>query len=223
MSEVNSSRGSGAMDDEERSTEGQGEALQRLPKLTDMQERFVTEYLKDLNGKQAAIRAGFSLTSADSYAYELLRLPEVVARIEFDKARLAALSNVSSVKMLAWLKHVQESDYTEAFNVNFELKSKDEIPVELRKLIQSITVIKKATRLGQDIHVKVQFVDKMRSAEIISKYLGMFDVKESGTGFSLTINQANITQINEIPQKSISMGGFALDVPIDILPENTSS
>ena len=34
------------------------------PKLTDKQERFISEYLIDLNAKQAAIRAGYSKKTA---------------------------------------------------------------------------------------------------------------------------------------------------------------
>lgn len=44
----------------------------RPPALTHRQERFVAEYLVDLNGTQAAIRAGYSKTSASKAACRLL-------------------------------------------------------------------------------------------------------------------------------------------------------
>jgi phage terminase small subunit len=191
-------------------------------KLTDMQQKFVDEYLIDLNGKQAAIRAGYSPIGADSYASQLLSFPNVRDAVTRQSADLSARASVSAQKMLAWLKYVQDADYTDAFTVNFELKSKDQIPKELRTLIQGITVIKKSTQFGEDTHCKVTFVDKLRSAEIISKYLGMFDVRESSAGFTLVVNQANIVNNLEPSKQSVSLGQFALDVPIDILPENTS-
>lgn len=40
--------------------------------LTDKQQRFVQEYLKDLNGTQAAIRAGYSAKTAQEQASRLL-------------------------------------------------------------------------------------------------------------------------------------------------------
>ena len=40
-------------------------------KLTPKQKRFVAEYLKDFNGTQAAIRAGFSPKRAAETAYDL--------------------------------------------------------------------------------------------------------------------------------------------------------
>ncbi|WP_198585325.1 terminase small subunit, partial [Escherichia coli] len=39
-----------------------------MAKLTDKQELFAREYLKDLNGTQAAIRAGYSEKTANEQA-----------------------------------------------------------------------------------------------------------------------------------------------------------
>lgn len=50
--------------------------------LTAKQQRFVDEYLKDLNGKQAAIRAGYSERSAAVIAAENLTKPNVQSAIE---------------------------------------------------------------------------------------------------------------------------------------------
>lgn len=45
-------------------------------------ELLVQEYLIDLNQTQAAIRAGYSPSSAPQQASEILKLPKVRARIE---------------------------------------------------------------------------------------------------------------------------------------------
>lgn len=50
-------------------------------KLTPRQQRFVDEYLVDLNGTQAAIRAGYSVNGADQQASELLRIDRVKAAV----------------------------------------------------------------------------------------------------------------------------------------------
>ena len=52
--------------------------------LTAKQQRFVDEYLKDLNATQAAIRAGYSNHSADSICHENLR------KHEYEKALRSA-------------------------------------------------------------------------------------------------------------------------------------
>lgn len=52
--------------------------MERLEKLlTDKQTLFVFEYLRDFNGTQAAIRAGYEEKSAAGQAWKLLRKPEI--------------------------------------------------------------------------------------------------------------------------------------------------
>lgn len=55
--------------------------------LNEKQQRFVDEYLVDLNATQAAIRAGYSPKTAYSQAFDLLKKPEVQEAL--DKARKA--------------------------------------------------------------------------------------------------------------------------------------
>src|SRR5204863_284888 len=50
--------------------------------LTEKQKRFGDEYLIDLNGTQAAIRAGYSTRTARAIAAENLTKPAVVAYIQ---------------------------------------------------------------------------------------------------------------------------------------------
>lgn len=50
--------------------------------LTDKQELFCLEYMKDLNATQAAIRAGYSSNSAKTIGCENLTKPYIRARID---------------------------------------------------------------------------------------------------------------------------------------------
>lgn len=49
--------------------------------LTMLQQRFVAEYLVDLNGTRAAVRAGYSERSASTMASRLLSRPAIAAMI----------------------------------------------------------------------------------------------------------------------------------------------
>ena len=51
--------------------------------------RFIDEYMIDLNGTQAAIRAGYPENSARSIASEYLAIPDIKAEIDIRKAELA--------------------------------------------------------------------------------------------------------------------------------------
>ena len=47
--------------------------------LSAKQQRFVDEYLVDLNATQAAIRAGYSEKTAGAQGFDLLKKPEIEA------------------------------------------------------------------------------------------------------------------------------------------------
>ena len=54
-------------------------AEDRKKAITDKQRRFVREWLVDMNGTRAAVRAGYSEKSAAQTASRLMKLPEVRA------------------------------------------------------------------------------------------------------------------------------------------------
>lgn len=56
-------------------------AINKDTGLTDKQEKFCQEYLIDLNGTQAAIRAGYSKKTAKQVASENLTKLDVIARL----------------------------------------------------------------------------------------------------------------------------------------------
>jgi len=64
------------------------------PRLAPKRQRFVVEYLKDLNATQAAIRAGYSPRTARSIGSELLTFPDVQAAVQATRVRHAQLAEV---------------------------------------------------------------------------------------------------------------------------------
>lgn len=60
--------------------------------LTERQERFCNEYLKDFNGTQAAIRSGYSEDTAKEIASENLTKPNIKARL--DELRAIYIENI---------------------------------------------------------------------------------------------------------------------------------
>lgn len=63
--------------------------------LTPKQQRFVDEYLVDLNATQAAIRAGYSAKTADQQGSRLLANVKVAAAIREARADLQARTQVT--------------------------------------------------------------------------------------------------------------------------------
>ena len=60
--------------------------------LTDRKKRFVEEYLVDMNGAEAARRAGYSEKGASQAAYRLLHEPAVQAALVEARAGVSARS-----------------------------------------------------------------------------------------------------------------------------------
>ena len=58
-----------------------------MAKLTPKQQRFVDEYLLDLNATQASIRAGYSEKTAEQMGYQLLQKTLVKQAIEQAQAK----------------------------------------------------------------------------------------------------------------------------------------
>ncbi len=63
--------------------------------LTDKQQRFVEEYLVDLNATQAAIRAGYSKKTAYSIGQENLNKPEIAKAVEEATIKRTERTNIS--------------------------------------------------------------------------------------------------------------------------------
>ena len=66
-----------------------------MTELTQKQRRFCEEYVIDSNGKQAAIRAGYSMKAATQQGSTLLTYPKVVAEIDRLRAEQRARLNVT--------------------------------------------------------------------------------------------------------------------------------
>lgn len=75
--------------------------------LTPKQERFVAEYLKDLNATQAAIRAGYARANADVTGPRLLGNVGVAAAIAAGQARIAGKLEITAEKVLRDLEEVR--------------------------------------------------------------------------------------------------------------------
>lgn len=77
-------------------------------KLTPKQERFCREYLIDLNGTQAAIRAGYSEKTAYSIASEVLKKPEIMMRINELQADRSQRTEITADYVLNGIKEIVE-------------------------------------------------------------------------------------------------------------------
>jgi phage terminase small subunit len=146
--------------------------------LSAKQRKFVAEYLKDGNGTQAAIRAGYSAHTANEQASALLAKPSIRAAVE---GRLEKVE-VRSDDVLRELKRIAYLDLTHAYKQDGSLKLVHEIPEDTRRALVGIEVDEIWDGYGEDrtqigVTKKVKFADKIRALELLGKHLELFTEK----------------------------------------------
>src|SRR4051794_17902724 len=111
--------------------------------LTPKQERFVAEYLIDLNGKQAAIRAGYKPSNAESTASTLLSDPKVSQAVSAGKAKQLDEAGLSAARVLEELRRLAFVDLRGFFDEAGNLKPISELTAEQGSALAGLEVIKK--------------------------------------------------------------------------------
>jgi len=81
--------------------------------LTPKQQRFVAEYLIDLNATQAAIRSGYSANRADAMGHENLRKPEIAAAVKEQQLARQSRTEIDQDRIVRELVNILEADPNE--------------------------------------------------------------------------------------------------------------
>lgn len=146
--------------------------------LTPKQARFVEEYLQDLNATQAAIRAGYSLKTANQQGPRLLENPDVIAAIDAAKLNRSERAKIDALWVLKRLVDEAEADIADLYDRETgELRPVHDWPEIWRKgLVQGIEVEELFEGRGADReHVgrirKIRLDSRIKRAELIGKHV----------------------------------------------------
>ncbi|QND53471.1 terminase small subunit [Phyllobacterium sp. 628] len=147
-------------------------------KLTPKQERFVDEYLIDLNATQAAIRAGYAANGAEVTGSKLLRNPKVMAAINARKDKRSEAVQVDAEYVLKRLHDENEADVADLFNKETgEVLPVHEWPLIFRKgLVQGIETEQLYEGHGKErkwigTKYKVRLDSRIKRTELIGKHV----------------------------------------------------
>lgn len=140
--------------------------------LTPRQRRFVDEYLVDLNGTQAAIRAGYSESGANVQAVRLLSNVTIEAAIqEASEARQRRLG-LSSDHIARELQRVAMADLRDAFDESGELLPPHKWPDGLAAAMAGVDVATKSMGEGEVIYIsKLKLWPKTQALEALARRL----------------------------------------------------
>ena len=159
-------------------------------KLTPKQMRFVDEWLIDFNGKQAAIRAGYSAKTAEATAARLLRNVKVQAEIsrrQKDLQRRTEISQDRVVKELARIAFADASDYACIETYMYENKDGTLSPLQVvsPKDTGALSDDQRAAIAGikQGANgIEIKLHDKIKALELLGRHICMFNDKLSLSG-----------------------------------------
>lgn len=161
--------------------------------ISPRQQRFIEEYLVDLNGTQAAIRAGYAPAAAEVQASRLLR--NVKIQVEVDRLKLARSQRVevTSDTVLGELLKLATCDIGAAFNADGSLKPIHEIPEATRRAISAVEVDELFEGHGKEREQvgytrKIKFWAKPECLIALGKHLKLFTERIEHTG-KVTLEQ----------------------------------
>lgn len=169
--------------------------------LTAKQRRFVDEYMKDLNGTQAAIRAGYSKATAPGAGTILLNKKNVAEAI---KQKQSELQKKYGLEYDAIIKrYLMLADYkiTDLLNSDCSMRPLDEISEEAVYAICGFDHTRQITNAGKDIQVenrisKFKMADKISALNALTRLLGYTSKDNEQPGGGTTFNFNQPVQIN---------------------------
>lgn len=150
--------------------------MARNGKLTPKQERFVEEYLVDLNATQAAIRAGYSAKTANRIAQQLLTKLDIQQAVAKAQAKRSARTEITQDRVLKELARIAFLDPRKVFKwgpKGVTLLDSDKLSDDAAATISEVS--ESITESGGSIKGKVY--DKQKALELLGKHLGMFTEK----------------------------------------------
>lgn len=141
--------------------------------MTKKQERFIEEYLIDLNATQAAIRAGYSPATAKDIGCENLAKPNIRAHIDRAMAERSKRTGVNADRVVQELAKIAFVNATEVIDPKTATVREDALP-EDTAAIQSV----KVKTFGEDgLEREIKMADKLKALEMLGRHLGMFKDK----------------------------------------------
>ena len=164
-----------------------------MAKLTDKQELFAREFIKDLNASQAAIRAGYSEKSSRNQAARMMANDDILARIAELKAERNEEVGIDAAYVLKRLVEIDQMDVLDILLPNGELKPIKDWPKTWRTTLSGMDVTEMA---GDDpgFLKKIKWPDKVKNLELLGKHVTVQAFKENvKTEQSGTVQVVNYT------------------------------
>jgi len=146
--------------------------------LNQKQQRFVSEYRKDLNATKAYIRAGYSKKGAAQGGERLLRDVEIAAAVADLTHKQLAHADLSATRTLEEMRRLGFSNVKRLFDEQGDLRPIHTLSDEDAACIAGLEVVMKNATAGDgkiDRVLKVKIWDKRATLEMLGKHFALLD------------------------------------------------
>lgn len=154
--------------------------------LTPKQQRFVEEYLVDLNATKAAIRAGYSAKTAESQGSRLLSKAKIQDAVSKGRTKQTERTEINADWLLKRLAEEANADFADLYDEHGALKPVKDWPKVWRKGLISGLETEEIRVDGSAVTMarKVKVSDRLKRLELIGRHIavGAFVDKHEHTG-----------------------------------------
>lgn len=151
-------------------------------KLTPKQERFVQEYLIDLNATQAATRAGYSARTANEQGARLLAHVSVRSALQAAMKKRQERTEVTQDNVLMLLNRILNFDVRSLYNEAGGMKAPHELDDAAATVLVGVDVTEEFEGSGEDrkpsgYTKKVKLPDRVAALGLAMRHLGLMKDK----------------------------------------------
>jgi phage terminase small subunit len=158
-----------------------------MSKLRPKQERFVEEYLADLNATQAAIRAGYSPRTARQVGHENLSKPDIAAAICEAKKTRSKRTEITQDRVLEELARIAFSNVGDYLKVGengilaLDLAGVDDEAMGAIAEVTQDTLINASKGKAASVRrTRVKTHPKLQALRLLAEHLGMIGNARTG-------------------------------------------
>ena len=143
--------------------------------LNEKRQRFVDEYLIDLNATQAAIRAGYSVKTANEQGSQLLAKLSIQQAISERMAERSKRTGINQDRVVLELAKIALVKMTDIVDSQGRIRS-DATDDDLA-CIESVKYKESESDTGSSVEREVKIASKLKALELLGKHLGMWNDK----------------------------------------------
>jgi phage terminase small subunit len=171
--------------------------------LTEKQEAFCREYLKDFNATQAYKRAGYrgSGSTASTEGAKLLHNPKIQAFLSQLRSRISRNAEVTLERTLQEIARLAFSNVTDVLSFNADgvtFYDSGELPEDVTAAIESVNSVTTVTRQGKQEETRITMKAKMHSkVAALSLLADFFGIKDDFNKARATLKRYGLLLVED--------------------------